>query len=293
MRFRTEPGALLVLLAALCWGTTGTAQAFAPLSASSLSVGAMRLVVGGAALVLFAGRQKLWPCWRQLPPAVTLGAAAAVAAYQLCFFAGVRRTGVTVGTIVAIGSAPVIAGALVWLTSGNWPGRRWTVATAMAVMGCTLLVGSGSDVTVDATGVALAVGAGASYAIYTQFSARIVGRVPPDLAAAAAFGLGALLLLPVLALTDQSWLRSARGLAVALELGLVATALAYVLYTRALTVLAASTAVTLALAEPVVASILGVAILGERLTLAAWAGAAMIAAGLLLLTLQRSTAYEP
>jgi DME family drug/metabolite transporter len=163
----------------------------------------------------------------------------------------------------------------------------------MAVMGCTLLVGSGSDVTVDATGVALAVGAGASYAIYTQFSARIVGRVPPDLAAAAAFGLGALLLLPVLALTDQSWLRSARGLAVALELGLVATALAYVLYTRALTVLAASTAVTLALAEPVVASILGVAILGERLTLAAWAGAAMIAAGLLLLTLQRSTAYEP
>jgi len=46
-----------------------------------------------------------------------------------------------------------------------------------------------------------------------------------------------------------------------------------------------STAVTLSLAEPLTAGLLGVVVLGEVLTLPAFAGIALIFAGLLLLTL--------
>lgn len=281
---RMDSGALLVLAAAACWGTTGTAQAFAPAGASSVSIGAVRLIVGGLALVAYAAGQGLFRQWRSLPAWPTLLAAAAMAAYQLCFFAGVRRTGVAVGTILAIGSAPLLAGLLSVLIERERPSRRWAVATALALAGGSLLVIAGGDLQAEPVGMLLAIGAGASYALYALFSKRIVAAVPADLAAAAVFGLGAALLLPVLLAADMRWLASGRGIAIALHLGLVTTALAYVLFTRALLTTPVSTSVTLALGEPVVASLLGVLVLGERLPPLAWAGVALVFAGLVYLT---------
>src|SRR5690554_6171477 len=45
---------VFILLAAICFGTTGTAQEFGPDGASALSVGATRIVIGGGALALVA-----------------------------------------------------------------------------------------------------------------------------------------------------------------------------------------------------------------------------------------------
>ena len=47
-------GAWLILLAAVLWGTTGTAQELGPDSANPLAVGALRLVVGATALIALA-----------------------------------------------------------------------------------------------------------------------------------------------------------------------------------------------------------------------------------------------
>lgn len=43
----------LILFAALLWGTTGTAQTFAPAGAHPVAIGAVRLAVGGFALLIF------------------------------------------------------------------------------------------------------------------------------------------------------------------------------------------------------------------------------------------------
>lgn len=289
-RSRIDVGALLVLGAAVCWGTTGTAQAFAPPGATPLSVGAVRLAVGGVALLLFAAGQGLLRLVPRLPLVATLCAAAAVAAYQPFFFAGVQRTGVAVGTVIAIGSAPVIAGLLGIAVRRERPGRRWLVSTALAVAGGALLAFAGGSgaVQTDPLGMALAVGAGASYALYTLFIKQLLDRVPADLAAAAVFFVAALILSPLLFVVDLSWLAEPRGLLVALELGLVATAAAYVLYARGLRLIPVATAVTLALGEPVVASLLGVFVLGEQLTPLALLGIALVFAGLAWLTLARS-----
>lgn len=279
-------GAWLVLAAAVCWGTTGTAQAFAPAGATPLAVGAVRLAIGGTALLWLAlGRRRLHRGnWR---PAPTAAAIIGIALYQICFFAAVRATGVAAGTVVAIGSAPILAGLIGLIFLGERPTLRWMVATLFAVAGCTLLVTGGGELTINPVGILLALGAGGSYAAYSAASKSLLRSHHPDAVNAVAFFGGALLLAPLLLFVDLSWLATPRGLAVALELGLVATTLAYVLYLRGLTLIPTATAVTLALMEPLVAATLGVVVLGERLTPVAWAGVALLLAGLAILTVRR------
>jgi DME family drug/metabolite transporter len=99
---------------------------------------------------------------------------------------------------------------------------------------------------------------------------------------AAAFGLGGLLLVPVLLTQPLAWLGSGSGLAMALWLGLATTTAAYVLFGRGLRHLPAGPVTTLVLAEPVVATVLGVLVLGEHLAPLGWIGAGLVVAGLAL-----------
>ncbi|MFO7632136.1 MAG: EamA family transporter [Caldilinea sp.] len=284
-------GFWFVLGAAICWGTTGTAQAFAPEGATPLAVGAMRLLVGGTVLLALAlGRRQLrlqgWP----LPAtAVAIGT---IAGYQLFFFAGVARTGVAVGTVVGIGSAPIFAGLLGLLLLGERPGHRWLLATLLAIAGCTLLIAAGSDIQVDPLGVILAIGAGAAYALYTIASKDLLRVQPPDAVTAVAFFGGALLMAPLLLFVDMAWLIQPQGIVVALHLGLIATALAYMLYIRGLMSMPSATAVTVALAEPLTAATLGVVVLGEQLTAPALLGMALISAGLVVLATRAKLPYR-
>ena len=209
-----------------------------------------------------------------------------MAAYQLCFFAAVATTGVAVGTVVAIGSAPVLAGALCWLFYREKPGRRWAIATALAILGCALLVLPGGQLTLQAWGISLALGAGICYALYALLAKRLLEGHAPEAVMAVVFCLGAILLAPALLLVDMRWLGEWRGLAVALHLGLVATALSYTLFARGLKVVATATAVTLSLAEPLTAGLLGVFLLGESLALPAWIGVGLLFAGLALLSIR-------
>lgn len=279
---------LLVLLAAVCFGTTGTAQALGPDGTSAVTVGAARIAVGAALLLLVeqlvarrAGRRAQRRPWARGPLAA---GALGVAAYQLCFFAAVKDTGVAVGTVVALGSAPALAGAGGWLVDRRVPDRRWALATALACAGVAVLALAGGGADVSAPGIALAVGAGAAYAGFTLASKRLLDQghgVEPVMART--FGLGAVLLAPVLVLGDVGWLASPGGAAMALWLGAVPTALAYILFAGGLRHLPANEVATLTLAEPVTAALLGAVVLGERPGAIALAGIAAILAGLAVL----------
>jgi DME family drug/metabolite transporter len=276
-------GHWLVLAAAVLWGTTGTAQALAPHSAAPATVGAARLAIGGLALLALAAARGALRSGRPWPRLATLLAAVCMAGYQPLFFAAVASTGVAVGTIVTIGSAPVFAGALGFALRDERPGRRWAAATALAVGGCGLLTIASGEMSVDALGVLLALGAGVCYAAYAVVSKGLLEQHPPDAVMAVVFCLGALLLSPILLQGDLGWLAQARGLAAALHLGLVATALAYTLFARGLRAIPAATAVSLSLAEPLTAGILGVLLLGESLPPGGWFGIMLLLGGLVIL----------
>lgn len=273
----------MVLAAAMLWGTTGTAQALAPVGAEPAVLGALRLAIGGAGLLVLAGVRGGLRSGRPWPRLATLGAAFFVAAYQACFFAGVARTGVAVGTIVGIGSAPISAGVLDYLFRGQRPGRRWLLATLLAVTGCVLLMADRGSLSVDPLGILLAVAAGASYAAYTLMIKGLLDGHSPDAVMAVVFSLGAVLLSPALFTGPLSWLLQPRGLAVALHLGLLTCTLSYWFFARGLLSVPVASAVTLSLAEPLTAGLLGVLVVGERLNAPAVGGILLLLAGLVLL----------
>jgi DME family drug/metabolite transporter len=300
-------GHLLVLAAAVLWGTTGTAQAFAPLTASSATVGALRLLVGGVALLVWAAARGTLRGSARWPLVPLLFAAGSMAAYQVFFFKAVAATGVAVGTVVAIGSAPILAGGLGFFVRGERPGWRWAAATALAVVGCGLLVGTGKragggsamlttggadalttgGAEVNPLGVLLALGAGVAYATYTVASKGLLEEQPPDAAMAVVFCLSALLLSPLLLTGSLEWALEPRGILVVLHLGLIATAVSYVLFARGLKATPVATAVTLSLVEPVTAALLGVVVLGERITWPIGVGIGLVFSGLVLLSVRK------
>jgi DME family drug/metabolite transporter len=284
---------LQVLLAAVCFGTTGTAQALGP-DASPLTVGAVRIAVG-ALLLLAAQRAVARASAGAWPRGAVAAGALGVAAYQLCFFAAVKDTGVAIGTVVALGSAPALAGAGGWLLDRRAPGRAWAAATGLACLGVALLAfGGGGASEVSAPGVALALGAGASYAAFTLASKRLLDAghaVEPVMART--FGLGAILLIPVLVLGDVGWAATPGGAAMALWLGAIPTAVAYLLFARGLRRLPANEVATLTLGEPVTAAVLGAVVLSERPGAAAIAGIGLILAGLAVLALPRRATHAP
>jgi drug/metabolite transporter, DME family len=195
---------------------------------------------------------------------------------------------VAVGTVVAIGSAPVFTGLLARTFAGEQLTGRWAGATALGCAGvCTLVLGSGSGGEVSLSGVGLALLAGAGYGGYTVAGKRLMDQgATPEALMAAVFSVGAVFLLPLLALVPAGGLLSGGGLAIAVYLGAVPTALAYVLFARGLERIGAGETATLTLAEPVTAAALGFAVLGERPGAAALAGAALVLAALALLALR-------
>jgi DME family drug/metabolite transporter len=276
---------LLVVAAAMLWGTTGTAQALGPDDVSPAAVGAARLIVGATILgILAAALGWLRDGARRWAAGPVLLAAAGMAAYQPCFFGGVDRTGVAVGTVVGIGSAPVFAGLLGIAVRGERPGRRWLLATTLAVAGTVLLVGIGDRAEVDPIGVLLAVGAGASYAVFVLGTKLLLDAGHPSNAVVAVtFVLAAVLLLPVAVTADTGGLVSAGGVAMVAHLGVLTVAVAYLLFGRGLTGVGAGTAGTLTLAETATAATLGLLVLGERPGIGAFVGLLLIGAGLIVL----------
>lgn len=289
MSSHLRTGPLLILLAASLGGTAGTAQAFAPAGADAVSVGATRIVFGGLMLLAYAalrGELRALSGLRGTRHAVPLllAAATVVAAYQLCFFSALARTGVAVGTIVTMGSAPVFTGLLTWLTRGGRPAARWYVATVPAVAGCALLTLGGARVGVDVPGILLALAAGLGYAAYVIISSRMIaatGSVPATMGVV--FGGSALVLLPVLVSSHPMWLATPSGALIGTHLAVVTTLIGYLLYGCGLRTTAPPTVATLSLAEPAVATLLGLLVLGERLSATGVAGLALTGASMVVL----------
>jgi len=273
----------LVLSAAVLWGTTGTAQTFLPQSAQPLTIGAIRLALGGFSLLLIMIMMKKIE-FRTWPYRATLVAALCMALFQPLFFTSVRVTGIAIGTVVAIGSAPIFSGLIEWLVLKTKPSRAWTMATALAVVGCSLLFLNKDALTVNPLGVSLSLIAGFVFAIYTIVSKEIVNKVDAIPAVAMTFSFSAIMLLPFLFVFNSSWIWEPSNSLTILYLGFMTTSVAYILYLSGLQKVPSSSAVTLSLGEPLTAAILSVIIVGEVLSPVSWIGVFLLLGGILVLT---------
>lgn len=278
-------GTWFIVLAALSWGTiTVSTNAIYQLTptANASSIGFWRMAFSTPVLAVLAwsavGR-RLWQVTRRDLGLIGL-IGLAMAAYQVCLFSAIPRLGVTVAVIVTICSAPVMVAGLAAL----FLGERLTVpvglALALALGGTALLSGlmtpNAAARPGDPLGVALALGAGLSYALVTLCGRALAGRYPALQTVGLGFTASAVLLLPYALASGLVTAFPAAGWGLLIYLGVIPTALAYWLYVEGLKHTPATTSSIIALLEPLTASALAALFFGERLDLAGWSGAALL-----------------
>ncbi len=279
-----------LVLASLFWGTTGTAASLLPDNVSPVAIGASTFAIGGLLLFAFSARASIAalrdPRSRRW---LALGAVGVVI-YPLAFYFAMDEAGVAIGNVVALGSGPIFAALLEWVGEHRRPSLRWALCAGVAIVGVVLLstgraAGEGKNI---ALGVALGLTAGLAYALYTYASTRALALEHSGRGVMGGmFGLGAVVLAPVLIATGAPLLERAQSVGVAAYLAIGPMFIAYLLFGFGLRSIQSSVATTVTLIEPVVAAALAVLVVGERLAPSGWAGLALILLGVAALVTAR------
>ncbi len=287
---RFDPGraTLAVALAAVLFATTGTAAELGPDSLSPQAAGAWRALIGGIGLLgwMWVRRRRI-PI-RSLDWRWALLGGIAVAGYQLTFFDAVSRTGVAVGTLVTIGTGPIVAGVIDLVVTRRPPSARWATGAAFAIAGVALLTLDAAEI--ETIGVGLALIAGTTFPVYGLAAQRLMRQVEPDAAIGVVFGVGAALLAPLAIGSGSEALASAESILTVAYLGIFTLSIAYVLWGAGLKRLTLGVVVVVTLLEPAVASLLGVVVLGEPFTAALLIGVTLVGAGVWLASTNKPAA---
>jgi DME family drug/metabolite transporter len=290
-------GVIYLAIAGATWGTTGpvadliystgglgpVAVSFWRCAGGVVFLLAARVVrasrASGRATETAAPLQHLFPSRHLL--LLRIGTGLGLAVFQTAYFGAVQITGVAVSTVVTLGAGPVLIAIGARLALGEHLGRGGIAAVTAALAGLIVLVLGDHAGPARPLGIGLALLSASGYAV-TALLTRWTGRGgdgdDPAAMTMWAFGIGAVVLLPLAAL--EGLLPHASNPAPVLILlvyvAAVPTALAYPLYFAGAAVVRAASASVIMLTEPVVAAIIAVTLLGERLTLGTLAGTLLL-----------------
>ncbi|MFE0137604.1 DMT family transporter [Streptomyces sp. NPDC059037] len=271
-------GLFYLIVAGTAWGTAGAAAAlvFDASDMGPVSLSFWRCV-GGFALMsavrLVRSRRRSLsasggvPLRRRAPRIVVTGVALAV--FQTAYFASVESTGLAVGTVVAMGSGPVLIALGARVALGERLGRGGVVAVAGALIGLLVLVLGGGGASVRMPGVLWGLASAAAYAAMTLLT-RWWGRGGGDSSGTTvwSFAVVAVCLLPLAAvegLVPHTAEPARMGLYL-LYIAAIPTAVAYALYFAGAAVVRSATVSVITLLEPLSAAVIAVVLLGEELT---------------------------
>ncbi|MEL4375516.1 DMT family transporter [Brucella cytisi] len=294
-------GVTAIIVASTIWGTTGTAATFAP-EVGAAAIGAAAMGLGGLAQAaiawrgLIASRKALADQWR-----VLLVGAVCVAIYPLAFYGSMRMAGVTIGTVISLGSAPLLSAGIEYRQSGFRPSLRWLAGAIIGIVGMVLLSmsedGGGHAASAEGStlmGALVGLVAGFTYALYSSCARQLMqGGISSTTAMGATFGIGGLLLMPVLLATGGPFLASWNNAAVGLYMAFVPMFLGYVCFGYGLGRVETSVATTITLFEPVVAAFFAVVIVGERLSALGWFGVLLVVICLVCITIPTRSQKAP
>ncbi|MWP61650.1 DMT family transporter [Gilliamella sp. Pas-s25] len=292
-------GSLAIVLASILWGTTGTVATFAP-SLSSLFIGAVAMGIGGILQCVLAIPQiiKERDLLTQHIYFLIVGAVA-VMIYPLAFYSSMRLSGVTIGTVVSIGSAPILSAIIEYVKGDFHLTKRWLIGAMFGILGMILLsFAENHSTTIENNhiifGILLGLIAGFTYALYS-WSARqlMLKTISTTSAMGATFGCGGILLIPVMVLTGSGLFDSLTNISVCVYMALIPMFLGYLCYGYGLSKISASSAITISLLEPVIAAILAMLIIGEKMSLVGWLGVVLIFMCLIFVTLSSITNSSP
>lgn len=277
-----KDGSLLVFLGALFFSGSGTIQSYAPSEATAFILGALRLLAAGIFLIIWCCSKNLLQPLKNVNKFKVLLSALALAGFQLSFFLGVRSAGVAVGTVVTIGTTPIMAAVFGLIFFKEIPQKSWYISTAIAIFGLVLLNIHGMN-TFNINSILFPVLAGTIYAFYLSQSKELLQKVRPELIMMYLFILSSLILLPLWFIFPCAWVLTTRGMLIAIGLGVITTAIPYCLVMAGLKNCDTAKAATLSLGEPLGAAILGFTLLHEPINLMSFCGVIAIFTSVLVL----------
>lgn len=247
-----------------------------------ITLGALRLVVAGAALSLILGLQGRM---RRPSRRGVILAGALLGATLVLQFVGTDLATASEGALLTT-TTPLFIVPLGWAFLRERPGWHMVLGIGVGMLGMGLAVGAGSGSQGSVTGPLLLLGSAAGWASYTIASAPIARRDGP-LVAVTWGTLVALLPVGLLSLFEaDGWNGGAvtdpPTLAAIGYLGLAASAGAWYLWNRGVAGLPAAVTGAFFFVQPLVGGLLAAAFLGERLGFGFVVGGGLILAGVLL-----------
>ena len=284
-RHSSTRGYLFVLLAAILWGTLGLL--FRVLhdgyGLSGLTIAFLRATITFVILfsVLALTRPHLLKIPRHAIPFFIAYGFCGVAAFYYTYINAVIQTSVTTG-VVLLYTAPAFVTIFAWRFWGEALNARKLIALGFAFVGCALVARAydPAEWSLNALGIALGIGAGLTYALYTVFSKFALARFESWTALVYALLVGSIFLAPfqsVAAFAPLVEKPAAWVFVVGVAIGPTLGSLAF--YNAGLVRVPASNASLVATIEPVVAATLAFFILGERMELLQMFGGALVVVG--------------
>ena len=290
MNTGSRQGIVLVAISGVLWGTIGVvAQAiYRQSDLSPLVVGFYRLALGFPLVALgcwlMLGREMFRVRPGHYLRMILIGVM--LAFYQVCYFSAIEYTGVAIATLITLCSAPVIVSLASVLVLGEALTQYTLGALTLAVFGAGLLVGAPAnvaDLSDLAIGAGLSFASASGYAVVAMLGRSLTESCHPMYTTTVSFGVGTLVLLPLLLIDYSAGTYSGEVWGLLAYLGLVPTALGYLLFFRGVHFIRASTAAILTLLEPLVATLLAWILFAERLGPIAFIGAILLLTGIFVL----------
>ncbi|WP_298943816.1 EamA family transporter [uncultured Psychromonas sp.] len=290
-------GVFAIVIASFLWGTTGLAAHYSE-AVSALAIGAFSSGIGGVLLV-FTSRYKLWNDYKLMlqQPKVLLLGAVSVAIYPLAFYSSMRLSGIAIGTVVSIASAPLFAAMLDCLISKKQISLQWVLSFFIGSSGVVLLVLGKEQKLLESQsldqemlGVLLGCIAGLAYASYSWAAKRLIENgVHSRSSMSGLFGCAALLLLPSLWFTGDNLFSNPMNALVSLYIGIIPMFIGYLLFGFGLNYIDVSKATLITLIEPLIATVLAVCLIGEKFKAIGWIGVCLVSLCLLIQTFSPRT----
>ena len=288
---RSTVGYGAVLLATVCWGTSGV---FVKYVAARCDITALALAFWRDLFtftVLLVGLRLLRPAWlrvrrRDLGWLAAMGGSLGV--FHVFWNLAVLINGAAVATVqqAAMPAIVTLVAWIVWGESLNW---RKALAVVTTFAGTVLV--SDPDALgqweMSLPGLLVGLGVPCFYAAWNLFGKRVRQDLNPFTVLTYAFGFGALVLLPLQFLTPQP---SAVPAAAWLSFGgliTLATIVPFTSYTFALGRLPASVASILAMSEIPIVAVYATVLLGERMAGGQIFGSLLVVGGVLMLFSRR------
>lgn len=270
-----------VVIAASLWGTAGTVASFSK-GLSPLAIGTLSIGIGGLLHAILALKFIKIECNSLLhhKKLLFIGVLATIT-YPLAFYSSLALAGVSVGTVVSIGSAPLFSVLLERIVDKRRISIKWLISFIFGILGMILLViGSKTHNNIyqhddynKILGVLFAILSGLSYAVYSFIVKYLINKgVNSRATVGILFGISAIILLLTLFFTAQNFFTSNINILVAFYIAIIPMFIGYFLFSYGLKNIPVSNAITLSLLEPFVATLLALCVIGEQLSILGFLG---------------------